>query len=300
MRLTSAHVAGGLWTDAGTDSATPMQFADQLLAQRLEAIDLQSNAAYAAAKAAFAPESRSCVLAVGDGVALYAGSNSPISRVHGLGMQQAVDATQLDAAEAFFGARGVATNIDLCPLAHPSLLHGLRSRQYSVLTFKHVWWRTLQAHPHGFPGQPETRARVRVELVTSATARLWAQVVATSFAGSSNVEQADIDIPGVIPYKANTVCFLAWIGDEAAGGGALSMHDGTAICYSTSVRPGLRRLGIQTALLNTRLDHARDQGCDLAVIQTTPGSASQRNVQRHGFQLAYTKPTMTLVQPTST
>jgi hypothetical protein len=37
-------------------------------------------------------------------------------------------------------------------------------------------------------------------------------------------------------------------------------------------------------------------GCDLAMVLTTPGSTSERNVQRAGFRVAYTKPT--LIQPT--
>ncbi|HUV89752.1 MAG TPA: hypothetical protein VMY80_08870 [Anaerolineae bacterium] len=34
---------------------------------------------------------------------------------------------------------------------------------------------------------------------------------------------------------------------------------------------------------------AREQGCDLALVLTSPGSDSQRNVERAGFRLAYTK-----------
>jgi hypothetical protein len=30
-------------------------------------------------------------------------------------------------------------------------------------------------------------------------------------------------------------------------------------------------------------------GCDLAVVTTQPGSTSQRNVQRSGFDLLYTR-----------
>jgi hypothetical protein len=46
---------------------------------------------------------------------------------------------------------------------------------------------------------------------------------------------------------------------------------------------------VQTALLLSRLDLARDAGCDVAVVTTQPGSKSQENVQRQGFQLLYTR-----------
>ena len=47
--------------------------------------------------------------------------------------------------------------------------------------------------------------------------------------------------------------------------------------------------GVQMALLQARLNTAREAGCDIAITLTTPGSASQRNVERAGFSLAYTR-----------
>ena len=54
-------------------------------------------------------------------------------------------------------------------------------------------------------------------------------------------------------------------------------------------RPAFRRRGVQTALLQAQLVAAREQGCDLALTITAPGSDSQRNMERAGFRLAYTK-----------
>jgi hypothetical protein len=53
---------------------------------------------------------------------------------------------------------------------------------------------------------------------------------------------------------------------------------------------------VQMALLQARLAAARKAGCDLAVSMTGPGSDSQRNIERAGFRLAYTKASM--VKPT--
>ena len=50
-----------------------------------------------------------------------------------------------------------------------------------------------------------------------------------------------------------------------------------------------RRQGVQTALLSTRLADAAAAGCDIAVVTTAPGSKSQQNVHRQGFQLLYTR-----------
>lgn len=53
--------------------------------------------------------------------------------------------------------------------------------------------------------------------------------------------------------------------------------------------PVFRRRGIQTALLERRLVDARAAKCKLTVVTTQPGSKSQANSQRRGFQLLYTR-----------
>lgn len=67
---------------------------------------------------------------------------------------------------------------------------------------------------------------------------------------------------------------------------------GNDVIFTASTQMAFRQRGVQTTLLHTRLAFAAAMGCDLAVVQTKPGSASQRNVQRLDFRLAYTKVTM--------
>jgi len=42
-------------------------------------------------------------------------------------------------------------------------------------------------------------------------------------------------------------------------------------------------------LLDARMRHAAAHGCDLALMGAAPGSGSQRNAERHGFRIAYTR-----------
>ncbi len=53
--------------------------------------------------------------------------------------------------------------------------------------------------------------------------------------------------------------------------------------------PAFRGRGMQKALLARRLADAQAAGCDLAVVTTAPGSRSQDNVMRRGFELLYTR-----------
>jgi hypothetical protein len=69
-------------------------------------------------------------------------------------------------------------------------------------------------------------------------------------------------------------------------------HGGVVEFGGASTRLMFRRRGAQTALLRARLAAARAQGCNVAIVVTTPGTKSQQNVERVGFSLAYTKAVM--------
>jgi predicted acetyltransferase len=62
-----------------------------------------------------------------------------------------------------------------------------------------------------------------------------------------------------------------------------------ALLAGASTIPESRRQGAQLALLDNRLRYAAEQGCDLAMMCALPGSASQRNAERQGFRIAYTR-----------
>ena len=84
-------------------------------------------------------------------------------------------------------------------------------------------------------------------------------------------------------------CWLAFRGTSLAGGAALSSRDGVALLGGAATHPIHRRRGVQHALLTTRLAAARQNGCEVAVVTTQPGSQSQHNVQRCGFSLLYAR-----------
>ena len=69
----------------------------------------------------------------------------------------------------------------------------------------------------------------------------------------------------------------------------LSTHDGVALFGGAATVPELRRLGLQGALLEGRMRFAFEQGCDLAMMLAQAGSESQRNAERKGFRVAYTR-----------
>jgi len=98
-----------------------------------------------------------------------------------------------------------------------------------------------------------------------------------------------IDLMTASLHSALGAYFLAEVDGQVAGGGVLVMHDGVASLGGASTLPGFRNRGAQTALLRARLAFAAQQGCEIAMVTTLPGSTSQRNVERQGFRVVYTR-----------
>jgi GNAT superfamily N-acetyltransferase len=62
-----------------------------------------------------------------------------------------------------------------------------------------------------------------------------------------------------------------------------------ALFAGAATIPRMRRRGLQAALLQERLRYAFEHGCDLAMMVAEAGSESQRNAERKGFRIAYTR-----------
>jgi GNAT superfamily N-acetyltransferase len=86
--------------------------------------------------------------------------------------------------------------------------------------------------------------------------------------------------------------FVRWLAHrrgQPAGAATMRLTDGIAQLCGSATLPEHRRRGVQSALLAHRLDAAARAGCTIAVVTTQPGSKSQQNVRRNGFELLYSR-----------
>lgn len=285
-----------------------MLFPDAALARRLELNEAQNLANNVRVRARRRPESGATVEPLDPSAWLmYAGAANPLTRCAALGWDGPVSPADLDRAEAFFRRRGVPARVDVCPLADPSLPQLLHRRGYGIQGFRHVFIRSCggppdplpagagtgpgtAAHPAASPGPGLVPASpLTVYAVGADEYDTWAAAVSSGFTGRDDADPDEISEN--TPFCPGTSCYLARVDGEPAGGGALSVAGGLAALFSASTRPRFRRRGVQTALLAARLAAAA-AGCDVATVQANPGSDSHRNIQRAGFQIAYTKMTM--------
>ncbi len=228
----------------------------------------------------------SAVITVGGGVAAFAGVGSPLTHAVGVGMNGPVTRADLDAIEAVYRQRGSTVNMDLCPLADPTLPELLGERGYRCVEFSNVMVRRLPVSVE-FPDH-------RIERVASADAGVWSRTLAEGFFEHEPTAE-ELDVGLCLFHIEGAAAFLARVDGTPAAGGALAVHpDGLAILFADATVTGFRGKGIHSALIMMRLADASAQGAELATAATQPGSVSHRNYERCGFQVAYTKINMQL------
>lgn len=270
--------------DSGVDSA--QLFCGVDLARRIEKAeaDLISAATHAAGHRGAA----GLVLPVAGGYACFAEAESPMNKVVGLGFDGLPDEAVLGEIERAFAARGAATRVELANLADPEITALLSRRGYRLVEFENVLGR-----PIGIEEPPSTEVEVRRADDLGA----WVNVVVEGFAhpdgeGAVSHEQFPADIIERAERdmeKAGATAYIALLDGVVAGGGMMRLAGPIAQLAGAATAPAHRRRGVQAALLAARLAEAAHAGCEIAVVTTAPGSKSQHNVQRSGFQLLYTR-----------
>jgi len=165
----------------------------------------------------------------------------------------------------------------------------VKERGYSIAELNNVLYRELDVAEE-FPPAPVACEIRRGTLEDADTA-------------SALVERAFFPDGAPEPYRGlltplyqmeGGITFIATVdGKISACGAGLVIPERRmfALCGAgTAVE--FRRRGLQTALLRARMAAAAEAGCEYAVVVTQGGSASQRNCERLGFRVAYSKVTV--------
>jgi len=253
-----------------------MIHADLELARRLESADA------AISRACIAGRPNTAILETAGGLAVFAGAQSPLTQAIGIGMEGPVSEVEIDRLESFFRSRGARVSVDLCPLADPGLLETLSVRGYRPAEFNNVVIRRL--------ADAEFQAAARVRRILPEEAELWCRTVGLGFFEQPELSEEEMDVGRAVCSMPGAYCYLAFgENGEACAGGAMKIRYGLATLFADSTATRYRRRGLQRDLISVRLKEAHARSCDLATASVSPGSISQRNYERAGFQVAYTK-----------
>lgn len=266
-------------------------FCDAALAERIERAEAQLIAE-ASQAARHRAGTVGFVIPVSGGVASFAEQGSPFNKVAGLGFGGVPGAAALDEIEQAFTACGAPVQIELAHLADPAIGALLTGRGYRLTSFENVLGLALTGAP-----ERVTPPGVQVRPSGDNEFGTWVEVVADGVAHpDTQGVPAHQEFPREVIARAErdlaaagALRYAALRDGVMAGGASIRMAQGIAQLTGAATAPAHRRRGIQSALLSARLADAAAAGCDIAVVTTQPGSKSQQNVQRRGFDLLYTR-----------
>jgi hypothetical protein len=193
---------------------------------------------------------------------VFDGIDSPVTQSFGLAIFEELSPAALDVIERFFRDRRAPVLHEVSPFAGVAALGMLCTRNYRPTEMSNVLCRPVERLTAGQQSAVSVRVIVREE------AQMWSDISAKGWSHEH-------------PQLCN---FLLDLG----AAGVLCIHDGVALFGGSATVPELRRRG-QAALLHKRMSYAFEHGCDLAMMVAQPGSGSQRNAERNGFRIAYTR-----------
>lgn len=221
---------------------------------------------------------------IADGWLVLSGPGLYVNRAMGVGLDAELDDADIDLVVDRSRALGLRPAMEVSPATRSSVLDRLRTRGFSPDPSADVvaLIRPLPGLDVAVPDDVEVRP-----VVSAHDLQRWQEISAIGWGhhGPSARRASDaftlaahgVDGDGMmIAVEAGT--------DVPLGCASTTISDGIATFGGMSTHPAHRRRGVQAALIARRRRLAVERGCDLAVTTTSVGSASERNLRRHGFE----------------
>jgi hypothetical protein len=281
------HSKGGRSDRLDLPESTNMIFADRTLAQQLERAEASANASFVDTRARLQPQSGARRIEVAGAYAMFDGAGSPLTQTFGLGLFDTVGPAELDALEAFFTAHEAPVCHETSPMADAALWPLLAERGYRPIEFTSVLYRPLIDNQQL---ELKLNPAIRTRSIMPSEVDAWAATAARGWSTEGEAF-ADfiLDFGRITAQSTGTVAFVAEAAEQPISAGVLHLHNGVALLAGASTVPEGRRQGAQLALLDARLRYAAEHGAQVAMMGALPGSQSQRNAEKHGFRIAYTR-----------
>jgi GNAT superfamily N-acetyltransferase len=259
-------------------------FSDLALSRRLERAEAYACAQFAEARRSALPDCRSEWMECAGAYAVFDGVESPVTQTFGLGIFEELSTSALDTIERFFRERGAPVHHEVSPLVGVAALDLLCARGYRPIEISNVMFREVENPVVDGSG------RITVRVTGPDEARLWTSTNARGWT-HEHPELLDflLTTGALLSARQGSVCFLGELDGKPGAAGALFIHESVALFAGAATIPEMRRHGLQAALLRERLRYAYESGCDLAMMVAEAGSNSQRNAERSGFRVAYTR-----------
>ncbi len=261
-------------------------FVDSKLSQKIERAEGMANAAFVDSSQRIDPEVGACRVEIAGTMAMFDGVGSPCTQTFGLGLFDNVGEKEIGEIEAFFRDRGSDVFHEVSPLADAGLLSLLGERGYRAIEHSMVLYKELDAFDSGVG----SNANISTRIIRPGETDVWVRTLANGWSTESEgLGEFMLGFGSVSAQCEGGLPWLAEIEGRPVAAAMLFVFDGLAVLAGASTIFEARGRGAQNALLSARLTYASKVGCTLAAMATAPGSQSQKNSQKNGFQIAYTR-----------
>ncbi len=254
------------------------------LAFKLELAEASNQVEFVLSHNRLVADSQARFQKIGSGYAVFAGVDSPITQIFGMGLEGETKVEQIIELEDFFKQYNASVNVEVCHLSDLILSRLLIERGYQISEYSNVLLRRIKVDDRFNVTENNNIRKVKDDEIDRVAA-----VVSEGFLETKAIPPAFMEIFQVCLNQTNCSIFAAYNNNVPTGGGSIFLKDDVAIFGGASTLPDFRNQGIQTDLLKIRLAYAQSKGCDWAMVTTMPGSISQKNVERQGFQVVYAR-----------
>lgn len=214
------------------------------------------------------------ILDTGKAVGIFAGDMSPLTQVTAVR-----DGADLSAMPDYYRGRTKVWEATISPFAGVDVVHQVIGMGAKLQQYENVTYRMLEE----LPEKPEADIR---EMMSPDERELWGKIANQGFFGGLENEMTE-QLGFIMANMPNTVRYMAFVDGEPAGTASSFVSDGCVGFGGGAVLPQFRSKGLHAAMIAHRLN-AAPEDCDLAILEATPGSTSQRNAERLGFRVAFT------------
>ena len=267
----------------------PPLFADRTLAERVERSVARDLELYAEACLRLEPGLGCEIRRFGGGIALFLAPDSPVNMIYGAGFGTSVSAEDFVAVERFYADHGTRAAISLSPLADEAFITQLGVRGWMLTDFENVLVRDLAGGLHTL-GLPAPGPGVELHRAVTADERAaWAKLSSGAFRAPEAPSAEVVRLGEAMAAREDVTLLTGSVDGRSAGAAALWIDDGLGWLLGDATLPEHRGRGVQSALLAERTRLAAAAGCQFGVTEARAGSTSQRNMERLGFRVVYTR-----------
>ena len=262
--------------------------------KRCEDAEANDAAAIADSLASMAGRSVASAWPLAGGRLIITGDGFYVNRAIAVALRQPITKDDFDLLEERSRAAGVLPEVLACPWAGRSLL-----ALSAELGYRATWFRSvlIRALPAGSASTPRSDLEIR-PVENDRDFAAWREVTVAGFELGSHRQQEIARQWGEALRRFDSGRLLiARLAGVPVGVASLAVRDGVAILGGMTTAPEARNQGVQQSLISVRLKRASELGCTIAASTADPGSGSERNLRRRGFEVAGTK--IGLTQPAS-